>query len=382
MEMGNLTGVLFLDLKKAFDTVNHDILLQKLCKYGMSPNVVDWFRNYLSGRVQATKVNNTISNWAEVKCGVPQGSILGPLLFILYINDLDNVITDCSISLYADDTALYYSNSSYIDLMLSIRDDIGSVSEWLKCNKLTLNTKKTKFMIFGSRNKLRGAYDVPIYINGDQIERVDNFKYLGVYLDETLSFDKHISYIHNKACSKLGAIRKLRLNVDQSTALRLYKSLVLPHFDYCDSVYMTASNEILNKLQLVQNSACRTILLAHRETHISDMHVDLGLLYLNERRDLHFSFLLHKNIHNEHDTGLSGNLIKCNTVAVRHTRGSTGNNVTVPRMRTNMGQKSFSYRGPVFWNLLPEGLKGIVVFRTFKIAISKAVHMLFGDHPT
>ncbi len=222
MEMGNLTGVLFLDLKKAFDTVNHEILLHKLCKYGMSPNVVDWFRNYLTGHIQNTKVNNTLSDNAIVQCGVPQGSILGPLLFILYINDLlGEVINDCSISLYADDTALYYSNSSYVDLKVAIRDDIGSVSEWLRCNKLILNTKKTKFMIFGSKNKLREVHDAPIYINGDLIERVDCFEYLGVYLDETLSFDQHINYIYNKACSKLGAIHKLRLNVDQSTAMRL-----------------------------------------------------------------------------------------------------------------------------------------------------------------
>ena len=184
--------------------------------------------------MQCTKVNNVLSDYETVKCGVPQGSILGPLLFILYINDLESVITDCSISLYANDTALFYSNSSYIDLMLTIWDDIGSISEWLKCNRLTLNTKKTKFMIFGTRNKLRQVTNAPIFINGDEIEKVTNFKYLGVYLDETLSFDKHMDYIYNKACSKLGAIRKLRVNVDQSTALRLYKSLVLPHFDYCD----------------------------------------------------------------------------------------------------------------------------------------------------
>ena len=144
---------------------------------------------------------------------------------------------------------------------------------------------------------------------------------------------------------------------------------------------MTASKEVLNKLQLVQNSACRTILLATRETHNMDMHLDLGLLYLNERRDLHFSFLLHKNIFVEQDTGLSGNLIKCNTVAVRHTRCTSGNKLAVPWVRTNMGQKSFDYRGPNFWNKLPASLKEISVFRKFKVAISKIVHTIFGDHP-
>ena len=136
-------------------------------------------------------------------------------------------------------------------------------------------------MIFGSRSKLREVYEAPIYMNGDSIERVENFKYLGIYLDETLSFDKHISYMYNKACSNLGAIHKLRQNVDQLTGLRLYKSLVILHFDYCDSVYMTAKKEISNRLQLVQNSVCRANLLANREIHIAEMHMDLGLLYLN-----------------------------------------------------------------------------------------------------
>ena len=170
--------------------------------------------------------------------------------------------------------------------------------------------------------------------------------------------------------------------MDQSTALRLYKSLVLPHFDYCDSVYMTASKDVLNKLQLLQNSACRTILLAVRETHISDMHSELGLLYLNERRDLHFCFLLHKNYYVETPTGLSEKLIHSDTVVVRSTRARHHNNAVVPRVRTTMGEKSFQYRGPVFWNKLPIDIEGIDVFRIFKVAVSKLVHTLFGDHPT
>ncbi len=145
---------------------------------------------------------------------------------------------------------------------------------------------------------------------------------------------------------------------------------------------MTASKDVLNKLQLLQNSACRTILLAACETHVNDMHLQLGLLYLNERRDLHFSFLLHKNFYIDMPTGLSEYLVSIDTVAVCSTRASLHHNVIVPRVRTNMGQKSFFYRGPNFWNKLPECIKSITVFRQFKTGISKMVHTLFGDHPT
>ncbi len=141
---------------------------------------------------------------------------------------------------------------------------------------------------------------------------------------------------------------------------------------------MTASKEIINKLQLLQNSACRTILLAARETHIYDMHSDLGLLYLNERRDLHFCFLLHKNYYIEAPTGLSEHLVRSELVAIRSTRASTQHNVVVPRVRSAMGEKSFQYRGPVSWNRLPVDLKAIDVFRVFKVAVSKLVHTLFG----
>ena len=204
-------------------------------------------------------------------------------MFILYINNLDSLFTDCNISLYADDTALYYANSSYIDLMLTMCDEIGAVTEWLNLNKLTLNTRKTNFMIFGTKTRLEQEGDMSIYINGDVIEKVSVFKYLGVMLDECLSFEHHVDYIHNKASKKMGAIHKVHECVDQETALRLYKSLLLLHFDYFNTVYMTANKISLNRLQLLQNNACRTMLLSTREAHIHEMHKELGLLGLHKR---------------------------------------------------------------------------------------------------
>ena len=136
------------------------------------------------------------------------------------------------------------------------------------------------------------------------IERVIEFKYLGVIFDDMLTFNAHISYVHNKASKKMGAIRKVRECIDDKTALRLYKSLILLHSDHCDTVYMTASKESLHKLQLLQNHACRIMLLCNRETHIIDMHTTLGLLKLDERRSLHLGFQLHKIVHSSNDGNL------------------------------------------------------------------------------
>ena len=183
MESGKLTGVVFLDLKKAFDTVNHRILLRKLAKYGFDQHSINWFDSYLNNRKQSVKVLGVSSGERVVRCGVPQGSILGPLLFSLYINDLPEYLESTSVSLYADDTALYCGSDTYLDIILNLRIELETVHQWLLLNKLTLNVKKTKFLIYGSKNKLKQVTQLPLHINNEEIERVETFKYLGMMLD-------------------------------------------------------------------------------------------------------------------------------------------------------------------------------------------------------
>ena len=242
-----------------------------------------------------------------MSCGVPQGSILGPLLFIIYINDLKTYLNECQVSLYADDTALFAASSSYMDLMLSLRIDMSIISEWLKLNKLTLNVGKTKLMIFGSQRKLSMINDVQLDLNGENIERVSVFKYLGITLDQCLTFETHIQNVYNKCCSRLGMLRKARACLGEKMALTLYKSLVLPHIDLGDVVYDVATSEMTNKLQLVQNSACRVVLLCGKRDSTDKMHKDLNLLRLKDRRQMHLQHINHKNIHVK--GSLSRNLI-------------------------------------------------------------------------
>ena len=184
MDEGRYTGMVFLDLKKAFNMVDLKILVQKLKMYGLRDNACQWFVSYLSGRIQMTKVNGCLSESKVMKCGVPQGSVLGPLLFIIYINDLSVYLNECKVSLYAEDTALHASSVSYIDLMLAFRIDIATVTEWLKLKRLTLTVNKTKLMIFGSQRKLDSINDVGSDINGESIDQVETFNYLGVTLDQ------------------------------------------------------------------------------------------------------------------------------------------------------------------------------------------------------
>ena len=267
--------------------------------YGLSREAVVWFASYLQGRVQYTKVNGQIWGKREIKCGVPQGSILGPMLFLVYVNDLYRYLGECKTSLYADDTAVYCLSESFVDIVLSLRIEASNIVQWLRANKLTLNVSKTKFMVFGTKHKLENVADIPLHADGEVIERVHSFKYLGVILDETLSFEEHIDTLYRKTCSKMGAIKKVTTCVNQETALMLYRSLMLQHLDYLDIVYMVATKEVLQKLQLIQNVACRVILRADNRDNVQDMHKQLGLLDLATRREMHLSFTCHKVVYSE-----------------------------------------------------------------------------------
>ncbi len=361
IEQGKLTGVVFLDLKKAFDTVNHSILINKLRSFNVHQNSILWFDNYLKDRKQQVRIKDCRSDSHVVKCGVPQGSILGPLLFIIYINDLEQYLTDCNVNLYADDTALYTSANSHIELLLNLRLELTVVSEWLKANRLTLNIKKTKLVVFGSRQKLSQTPQLKLAINGEQLEQVSQMKYLGVILDHTLTFDAHIDYVFSKSVKKLGILRKSRDYLDMDTSVMLYKSLVLPHFDYCDLVYCCTNAANLQKLQTLQNSACRTLLGAGRRAHVSDMHNELKLLTLEQRRTLHLGTECFKHIHNEASSLHS--LFEPNVG--RPTR-SSGSTYKIPNLKTDTGRRAFSYRGPHHWNGLPNEAKNSENLNAFK----------------
>ena len=223
--------------EKAFNTVDHQILLKELGLYDLSTNSIKWFENYLTNRFQMTKGNASLSDKVLVNCGIPQGSILGPLLFIIYINDIDKYSTECRVNLYVDDNVLHSSSDSYVELMLSFRIEVDNVSQWLYANNLTPNVNKTKYMIVASKNKLRYIQPVTLKMNNDGIEWVSEIK----YLDENLTFEPHIKYVYSNVCQKLRAIRKTRTSLDPKTSVILYKRLVLPILDYCDVIYITVT---------------------------------------------------------------------------------------------------------------------------------------------
>ena len=183
----------FIDLRKAFDTINHKILLKKLPFFVLGNHAIGWIENYLTNRKQKCTVNGRSSREGLIRCGVPQGSILGPLLFLLYINDIDKDLIHSKVLLYADDTVLYSTHKDDTVAHAWVSEDLNQLTSWFKLNHLTVNIEKTKMMTFGTRNMLKKNNPLDVDINGSKFKYVNHFNYHGIKLDNTLTFEKHAS---------------------------------------------------------------------------------------------------------------------------------------------------------------------------------------------
>ena len=200
----------------AFDTVKHDIILSKLDYYGVRDVPLKWFKSYLQNRQQCVKINSNIFDFQTILCGVPQGSVLGPLLFLTYINDICLSAPKVSFHLFADDTRVFYSNKSPKQLENVMNNALGNIGNWLKTNKLTLNVKKSNLILFNiKKNPKLISGTNRIYIGSDQLEHKETAKYLGVYFDKKLSWNKHIQYTNSKISRSLGILSKVRNYVQE-----------------------------------------------------------------------------------------------------------------------------------------------------------------------
>ena len=235
IDNGKLNSVVFLDIRKAFDTINHNILLQKLECNGIKGNELIFFQSYLENRIQTCNVNGHMSSFKPISYGVPQGSILGPLLFIIYMNDLPSCVKEAEITMYADDTSLYKAFRTVQDLSDELIPASVKICEWLKMNKLALNVLKTEFMIIGTSQRLNILDQTPettlyiISVDGCQIRRVKSVKYLGLIVDDTLTWDEHVNYISTKISKNIGIIKRVRTILPQHSLLTLYRTLIEPY---------------------------------------------------------------------------------------------------------------------------------------------------------
>ena len=234
----------YLDLSKAFDSVNHEIIPMKLYKYGIRGIVLEWLKSYLSGRSQYVSYCNHDSSSMSVKRGVPHGSILGPLLFLVYVTDIYNVSSVLFTILFADDTNVFVQGKNIVNLIRTMNEELCKLSDWMHVNKLSLNVKKTKCMVFGLRRNYSVSDDV--ILKGEIIEQVSTFRFLGVIIDNKLCWSDQIQYIKKKMSKGIGILLKAKKILRKESQLTLDNCFIYPYIIYC----IASLNNLMSVLRL------------------------------------------------------------------------------------------------------------------------------------
>ena len=266
----------------------------KLSALGIRDNALDFFKSYLEGRQQQCAVNNVITSATKLTHGVPQGSVLGPLLFLIYVNDLTACLQHTNASLYADDTQFYAASDNADELNSKLNTDLSSLNEWLMANKLNLHPDKTKCMYVGTRQRLSNfSSSTDIVINNHVIPPSDQVKSLGVVLDKNLNWNGHVDLITKKVKSALSALRRTKPFVTQETLIQIYNALIVPYFDYCSEVWGELNKGLAEKLQKMQDRAARIITGATYDVRSTDILKSLGWHPLHIRRDLVMASLIY-----------------------------------------------------------------------------------------
>jgi hypothetical protein len=320
----------FIDLSKAFDTLDHEILIKKLEHYGIEGTAIRWFTNYLGDRQQYVKYNNVTSPFAKIKTGVPQGSVLGPLLFLIYINDIYEATKALDDVLFADDTSLYGEitnffaqpggrrlppkTSAHMEILSGkINESLARIVEWLKINKLSLNADKTKYMIFHNTQKMEIYKQLKLEMDGIIIERTETFNFLGLVLNETLTWSDHIHKIGGKIGSAIGILYKVKHCLPKKALITIYNSLILSHLNYCNLLWGHEGN----KFDDLQAKALRAVTgypIAHNEQLCKKLHT-LTVEGIHKQRILSF----YKNLND----GTMPNYIRVRFEQVKRFRNHT-----------------------------------------------------------
>lgn len=334
-------AALFVDFRKAFDVIDHKILLDKLHSIGICRSSLNWFSSYLGDRMQRTLANGMRSAYQSVTYGVPQGSCLGPLFFLIYINDLVNYLNTPFIRLYADDTVIYQLSTTNADLENKLQMMTSKLENWCSLNRLVINSSKSKVMSFhlGTQN----VSNLCIILAGERLEQVHKYKYLGFLLDDRLQFNHLFSDLYSKLNYLSYILAKVRPYLTKKAAALVFKSKFLSYIDYASLFAYSFSKKDQARLQTIQNKCIRTIYRLPKQTNVNAHHIFLRLLHVESRRYLHLmKFCFQETLQLEN----------LQVRPVISTRQSDKILLKVEHPNTEQFRKSFVYMGPLLWNSL------------------------------
>ena len=337
---------IYIDFSKAFDTVKHDILLSKLQHYGIRGIINDWFRDYLTNRTQSTKISDKFSSPQHIQYGVPQGSALGPLLFLLYVNDIANIFENTKSILFADDATLYTTGENLRDLIYTANTDLHTFHTWCVSNRLTVNFNKTFYMLFTNKPY---TFIPPLFIGNNTIKQTNQHTLLGVTFDDKLTFKQHISNLILKLSRIVSLLYQVREVMPIYVLKTLYNAHILPHLYYCTSVWCSTYPTHLLPLFRLQKKVIRIITNSDFFEHTQHLFKETNILKLFDINKVQTATQMFKVLKNQSDPTFT---------ELQHNYPTrTRDLLRISQHSLTIFQHSFSFMGPKIWNSIPIEIK-------------------------
>ena len=368
MEKGLLNGVILVDLRKAFDLVDTDILLQKLSLYHCDENSISWFKSYLQGRKQLVQFKGKMSDTRSVTHGVPQGSILGPLLFILFMNDLPLYVSS-EFDMYADDSTLHAAAKTVEELEDILNQDLAHVKQWCKQNRMVANIDKTKAMIITTYQKAAKLPRCTLNVLYDNVplENVDNEKLLGVIVDKHLTWKHHVDKTCKSISKSIALLRRIKKYLPHQTRLTYYKAYIQPHLDYCNTVWGLSTH--VSRIHILQKMALRMIMDVPRLTHSAPLFKKCGVLTIQDRVKFRTVVSVYKALNGLSPTYMADMFKKVSAVSKRTTRSSEAGLLYVPKKGLCVSRRAIRYSGATLFNSLNTHIQNCPSLNTFKCQV-------------